>query len=74
MGDSYIQRQFVQGEEVDGKIKVEEKYSMGKSSDSKTDTYAYQQGYISITPLKFDWTAYELFDQMNSWGLEIIKK
>ena len=74
MGDSYLKRQFVPKEEIDSKTKVEEKYSMGKSTDPKTDTYAYQQGFITITPLKFDWTDYELFNKLNAWDLKVIKK
>jgi 5'-nucleotidase len=34
-----------------------------------TDTYAYQQGYVTITPLKFGWTAYEFLDQATSGDL-----
>jgi 5'-nucleotidase len=41
------------------------------SQDSTTDTYAYQQGYISVTPLKFDWTDLEMLDEVESWNLQI---
>jgi 5'-nucleotidase len=41
------------------------------SEDSTTDTYAYQQGYISVTPLKFDWTDFEMLDEIESWNLQI---
>ena len=41
------------------------------SEDSTTDTYAYQQGYISVTPLKFDWTDFEMLDEVESWNLQI---
>jgi 5'-nucleotidase len=41
------------------------------SEDSTTDTYAYQQGYISVTPLKFDWTDFEMLDEVASWNLQI---
>jgi 5'-nucleotidase len=41
------------------------------SQDSTTDTYAYQQGYISVTPLKFDWTDLEMLDEVESWDLQI---
>ncbi|MDB9968234.1 5'/3'-nucleotidase SurE [Gammaproteobacteria bacterium] len=41
------------------------------SEDPTTDTYAYQQGYISVTPLKFDWTDFEMLDKVESWNLQI---
>jgi 5'-nucleotidase len=41
------------------------------SEDPTTDTYAYQQGYISVTPLKFDWTDFEMLDEVESWNLQI---
>ena len=41
------------------------------SKDPATDTYAYQQGYISVTPLKFDWTDFEMLDEIESWNLQI---
>ncbi len=42
-----------------------------QSEDSSTDTYAYQQGYISVTPLKFDWTDFEMLGEVESWNLQI---
>ena len=41
------------------------------SENPATDTYAYQQGYISVTPLKFDWTDFEMLDEVESWNLQI---
>lgn len=73
MGDSYINQEFQRIEDKKDEIKFKTKYSIVKSKDSKTDTYAYQQGYITITPLKFDWTEYEMFDKLESWNLKIIE-
>ncbi|MEC8950570.1 MAG: hypothetical protein VYC30_06265, partial [Pseudomonadota bacterium] len=42
-----------------------------QSQDNTTDTYAYQQGYITLTPLKFDWTDRDIMEQMESWNLQL---
>ncbi|MFY0592233.1 5'/3'-nucleotidase SurE [Roseivirga sp.] len=73
MGDYYLKREFQKTEELDNKMKYEEKYSIRKSTDTESDTYAYQNGYITITPLKFDWTEYKLLDRLESWDLKVIK-
>lgn len=35
-----------------------------------TDLWAMAQGYISITPLQLDFTAYPLLEQIQRWGVE----
>ena len=72
MGDSYLKTGSYSLNQEDGeepyfepeRIRVE-------SVNPSTDTYAYQQGYISVTPLKFDWTAYSVIDEINTWNLEL---
>lgn len=59
-------------DETKDKMTYEQKFSFEDSKNPETDTYVYQQGYITITPLKFDWTAYNLLDEMKSWDLKII--
>ena len=41
------------------------------SENDETDTFAYQNGYITVTPLKFDWTSYESLEQIRGWNLEL---
>lgn len=36
---------------------------------SGSDTEAFLHGMITITPLQFDWTAYQMLDQLKSWRL-----
>lgn len=36
-----------------------------------TDSYAYEQGQITVTPLRFDWSDRPLVDELNRWGLTI---
>ena len=38
--------------------------------DSDIDQVAVKNKYVSITPIHFDLTDYEIFKQMKSWGLE----
>lgn len=50
----------------------EEVYWKGESGPAEdagigTDFHAVRRGYVSITPLKLDWTDYNLFDQLVSW-------
>ncbi len=72
MGDSYLQTGSY---EVSGRSGSNTEYEsirlIVESDNPATDTYAYQQGYISLTPLKFDWTDFELLDEVESWNLQV---
>lgn len=35
-----------------------------------TDIWALGQGYISITPIQLDFTAYRVIEQLRNWGIE----
>ena len=41
------------------------------SFEPGTDSYAYAQGQITVTPLRFDWSDRSLVDELNRWGLTI---
>lgn len=72
MGDSYLQTDSYEAVEQNGEnTEYEIVRSIVNSEDPTTDTYAYQQGYISVTPLKFDWTDFEMLDEVESWNLQI---
>ncbi len=73
MGDSYLQTASYKAlqQDSDG-IEYERVRLIVQSENTATDTYAYQQGYISLTPLKFDWTDYELLDEVESWNLQLV--
>ncbi|ALO43363.1 5'/3'-nucleotidase SurE [Pseudoalteromonas phenolica] len=47
--------------------------SLGSESDAGegTDFFAVNQGYVAVTPLKVDMTAYETMDAMSSWLEEV---
>ena len=73
MGDSYLQTgSFELIDESGNRQTYERERIRVASTDESTDTYAYQQGYITLTPLKFDWTAHELIDEVESWDLQLI--
>ena len=72
MGDSYLQTaRYDATEQNRESTEYESVRIIVDSEDSATDTYAYQQGYISVTPLKFDWTDFEMLDEVESWNLQI---
>ena len=72
MGDSYLQttgyRLLERNEE---RTVYESERVIVQSVDDTTDTYAYQQGYITLTPIKFDWTAGEFIDDVQAWNLQL---
>jgi len=72
MGDSYLQTGSYETVEQNGESTEYERIRLIVNSDNPTtDTYAYQQGYVSVTPLKFDWTDFEMLDEVESWNLQI---
>ena len=74
MGDSYLQTgSFELIDESGNRQTYERERIRVPSTDESTDTYAYQQGYITLTPLKFDWTAHELIDEVESWDLQLVE-
>lgn len=73
MGDSYLQTGSYELSRRNGDSSDYQRVRLiVQSENSATDTYAYQQGYISLTPLKFDWTDYELLDEVESWNLQLV--
>lgn len=76
MGDSYLNVANYTLSEGDGATEsLNSVYArqplIQTSQDETTDTWSYQQGYISVTPLKFDWTAHEVIDDLASWNLQV---
>jgi len=45
----------------------------GNTSDEGTDIWATHNGYVSITPIHLDMTAYAFMTKMASWGLEGVR-
>jgi 5'-nucleotidase len=73
MGDSYLQTSHYELVEQTGERSVYERQRIVvQSLDSSTDTYAYQQGYITLTPLKFEWTDHDITERVESWNLQLV--
>ncbi len=72
MGDSYL---GTAGYELLGQSGNSSTYRRERiivqSTDSTTDTYSYQNGFITITPLKFDWTDHDFLSEVESWNLQL---
>lgn len=72
MGDSYLQTgSYELVEQSDESAQYERILSIVDSENPATDTYAYQQGYITLTPLKFDWTDFGMLNEVEAWNLQI---
>lgn len=73
MGDSYLQTAgYELLEQAENRSVYERRRAIVQSTDTSTDTYAYQQGYITITPLKFDWTDHDYIERVESWNLQLV--
>ena len=74
MGDSYLQtNNYELVRKSDNEKVYERKIVLQNSENSETDTFAYQQGFITLTPLKFDWTSHESFEQIEAWDLRLVQ-
>ena len=71
MGDSYLY--YAGYQEVssgNGRTTYARNRTIQQASDSRSDTWAWERGYITVTPLKFDWTDYEYLSELQSWDWE----
>jgi len=71
MGDSLLSGLYELQSESGNSSTYERRLLIVQSTDSTTDTYSYQDGYITITPLKFDWTDYDFISEVESWNLQL---
>ena len=72
MGDAYLDMgNYNLTSETGDKMVYTQRLGLTRSKDEASDTYAYQQGFITVTPLKFDWTAYEMIETISAWDLKL---
>lgn len=72
MGDSYLQTAaYTLLEQSGNTASYNRERVIVQSTNTSTDTYAYQQGFITLSPLKFDWTAFDFIDEVESWNLQL---
>lgn len=69
MGGSYIEIGYDEVEAVDGERKFRPRFDNPRPYPEGSDSEAYTRGFITITPLRFDWTAHELVEDLREWGL-----
>ena len=70
MGGSYIQFGYEEAEPEDGVRVFRPRLSPGEAHPPGSDTEAFVQGMITITPLRFDWTDEEALRELAGWGLD----
>lgn len=72
MGEAYIAGSPYTLESQDGDKTVYASSYVGQTATNPaSDTFAYQNGYATITPLKFDWTAHEMIEEIEAWDLSL---
>lgn len=72
MADSYLQTAaYTLVEQSGERFVYDRERVIVQSTDTSSDTYAYQQGYVTVTPLRFDWSAIEFIDDVESWNLRL---
>ena len=70
MGDSYLKTEsYTPKVDSEGRSYFERERTIIQSTNSSTDTYAYQRGFITVTPLDFDWTAHSMIEDIQTWDL-----
>lgn len=72
MGEAYITSSpYTLSNRIGDMGTYESSYMPQRATDPASDTYAYQNGYATLTPLKFDWTAHEMIEAVQSWGITL---
>jgi 5'-nucleotidase len=72
MGDAYLgQGQYELIGETPEALEYERTRSIDQSQNESSDTWAYQNGYATVTPLQLDWTDYTLLQQLPGWQLTL---
>ena len=47
------------------------RYDTEEPQSEDTDYWALKHGFIAITPIQVDMTAYAVMDELNKWNLDI---
>ena len=69
MGESYLNIAFEELEDEQDHRRFRPRITLETSVSKETDTAAYMDDMITVTPLQFDWTAYSAMDQLKEWTL-----
>lgn len=72
MGDSYLATASYRLVEERGEsASYERERIVVQATDPDSDTWAYQAGYATLTPLRFDWTARDFIPELESWNISL---
>lgn len=72
MGGSYLGVSgYTETKAEDGKAVYRAVVRRNSTAAPDSDTYAFQRGRITITPLRFDWTDEGVLGKLRSWRLEL---
>jgi 5'-nucleotidase len=73
MGDAYLKTvDYEIRDESENSTTYQRRRIRQPATDPGSDTFSYQEGYIVLTPLKFDWTDHESISVVESWGLRLV--
>ncbi|HIF05754.1 MAG TPA: 5'/3'-nucleotidase SurE [Gemmatimonadetes bacterium] len=73
MGDAYLKTvDYEIREESENTTTYQRRRIRQRGTDPSSDTFSYQEGYIVLTPLKFDWTDHEAIGEVTAWGLRLV--
>lgn len=69
MGNNYLTFAYQEQEPgADGR-RFRPRIGLATSFADGSDTEAFMNGMITITPLRFDWTAHDMIEQLRQWGV-----
>lgn len=72
MGDAYLGAGIYElTSDTPEALEYERSRIIDESQNNASDTWAYQNGYATVTPLQLDWTDYRLLEQLPSWQLTL---
>lgn len=70
-GDLYVIRGWKHLEGEDGSHQVRAELSVGREAPAGSDMDAFLEGWVTITPMRFDWTDHQAIREIESWGLSL---
>ncbi len=76
MGGSFIGNtplEIISQDETNNTITYQNSIMLTPKETEDNDTKAYQDGYVTITPLRFDWTDNARLEELKKWNLKLPK-
>ena len=74
MGGQYIKVEYDEVTEDEGVRVFRPRFEQPDPYPAGSDSEAYGEGFITITPLRFDWTDRGAMEALNGWDLESIAR